>query len=482
MKNTELLNQSDVAHEFAGLNLGDPRRSRRVRLICAAWSKSPSSSLPKAMHSEAALEGAYRLLNNDRVDGVAVSRPHIKASWARAAQASRVLSLEDTTEMRFGGVLEREGLGELAYGGRGFFMHTSLLVSLTDSGVVMPLGVGAYEVMVRDANRVKLPAKQAWKDPNCESHRWQRVSAEVGTSAEEHHVRVTHVGDREADDYAWLESVLARDGSFVVRNVHNRRVQVRTGSGDSQTYLRDLVTNDTPVRATRTVSFEARTLSGGRRRRDPRAKRKTVLEVRASPVVLVRPDKTLAQAKSLAMNIVVVTEPHPPEGEAPIEWQLLTSEPIETEKDVLAVVDAYRARWTIEEFFKALKTGCGYERLQLESLHALHNALAICLPIAWRLLLLRSVSRDEPDSLAENAMPAEHLAALKLIGTSKSNRWGLRLKNVHRLTAQDALHAVARLGGHLKRNGAPGWITIMRGYEVLDQMVELGRLLSERKG
>jgi hypothetical protein len=30
-----------------------------------------------------------------------------------------------------------------------------------------------------------------------------------------------------------------------------------------------------------------------------------------------------------------------------------------------------------------------------------------------------------------------------------------------------ALVAVARLGGHLKRNGDPGWITLGRGYDKL---------------
>jgi IS4 transposase len=39
----------------------------------------------------------------------------------------------------------------------------------------------------------------------------------------------------------------------------------------------------------------------------------------------------------------------------------MTTEAVETAEQVAAVVDAYRARWLIEEFFKALKTGCGFE-------------------------------------------------------------------------------------------------------------------------
>ena len=40
----------------------------------------------------------------------------------------------------------------------------------------------------------------------------------------------------------------------------------------------------------------------------------------------------------------------------PVDWLLLTSEPIDTDEQILEVVDIYRARWLIEEYFSALKT------------------------------------------------------------------------------------------------------------------------------
>jgi hypothetical protein len=62
-------------------------------------------------------------------------------------------------------------------------------------------------------------------------------------------------------------------------------------------------------------------------------------------------------APSLKVNVVTVTERKCPKGEEPIAWHLTTNEPIATAEQVAAVVDAYRARWVVEEFFKALKTG-----------------------------------------------------------------------------------------------------------------------------
>ena len=64
------------------------------------------------------------------------------------------------------------------------------------------------------------------------------------------------------------------------------------------------------------------------------------------------------------------------------------------------MVDAYRARWVIEELFKALKTGCQIEKRQMESYGALRIALALFLPIAVRLLALRDAARSEPDAPA----------------------------------------------------------------------------------
>jgi hypothetical protein len=49
---------------------------------------------------------------------------------------------------------------------------------------------------------------------------------------------------------------------------------------------------------------------------------------------------------------------------------------------------------------KALKTGCAFEKRQLESLPVLLNALAVFIPIAFDLLALRSAARTQPDRSA----------------------------------------------------------------------------------
>jgi hypothetical protein len=130
---------------------------------------------------------------------------------------------------------------------------------------------------------------------------------------------------------------------------------------------------------------------------------------------------------------------------------------------VLSVVDAYRARWRIEEFFKALKTGCAIEKRQ----HALLNALGLFIPIAWTLLRMRVLTRqDHPASEILTPPQVEVLRA------------AAKTPLAAQPSVRAALLAIAALGGHLKHKGEPGWLVLGRGYErllVLEQEWVLAR-------
>ena len=161
--------------------------------------------------------------------------------------------------------------------------------------------------------------------------------------------------------------------------------------------------------------------------------------------------------------MVRVWEANPPDGAAPTEWLLYTSEPIETPEQQLRVVDYYRARWTIEEYFKAIKTGCEFEKKQLQDFEGLSNLLATFAPIAYRLLLLRTEVARGSDTPASNVLSTDELDVLRARG---------RIKLPAKPTVRDAYLAIAALGGHIKYSGNPGWLTLSRGYEKLELLVE----------
>ena len=81
----------------------------------------------------------------------------------------------------------------------------------------------------------------------------------------------------------------------------------------------------------------------------------------------------------------------------PVRWVLLTTLPVDSVEQVELVIDCYRRRWLIEEYFKAIKTGCAYEKRQLESSDTLLNALALFVPLLGVCSQLRYLARETPD-------------------------------------------------------------------------------------
>jgi Transposase Tn5 dimerisation domain len=124
--------------------------------------------------------------------------------------------------------------------------------------------------------------------------------------------------------------------------------------------------------------------------------------------------------------------------------------------------------WFLEDFYKALKTGMGAERLQLEEGHRIFAAVAIMSVVALRLIGLRERVRVSPEAPAE----ASGLSGLELRV--------LRAKLQAPLTTVEevVVLGVGRLGGHLNRkgDGLPGWQTLWQGMTQLRHLVEGYRL------
>jgi hypothetical protein len=258
--------------------------------------------------------------------------------------------------------------------------------------------------------------------------------------------------DQEADDYGVISAMLDASLHFVIRGKTNRNTAENVPADD--------VLARKPAQIFRSVPISSRSKKQATKRQHPeRAHRTVELSVRASTIALKRPYSSPdASREELSINAVHVFEASPPPGETPIEWMLFTTEPIATLKDLEAVVDHYRARWVIEEFFKSLKTGCAFEKRQLGSLNALVRALGIFVPMAWMLLALRTLGRET------NARPATDILSndqIKLLNTLLEHRG--RKPLLTNPTVRDAMLGIAGLGGHIKNNGDPGWHVLGRG-------------------
>ena len=141
-----------------------------------------------------------------------------------------------------------------------------------------------------------------------------------------------------------------------------------------------------------------------------------------------------------------------------MEWLLATTEPIATPEQINRVIDTYRTRWMIEEYFKVLKTGCSIENRQHEKLSTILNILAVSIPVACHLLTLRTMASQSPELSSHTFISPIQRNLLAANFPERADQLG---------TVQGVLAAIARLGGHLKHSGPPGWLVLSRGYRKL---------------
>lgn len=440
------LDQKDIlalAGEFEHSQTGDARRTKRAGAIAAAIAAKPGESLPKAMGTVAAREGAYKLLENPNVGFRGLLEGHLEATGQRAEGVDRVLVAHDTTSAKFS--TKREGLAPILgkNSKHGFYLHGSLGIHLGSARD--PLGLLAAQVWTRTDQVKAMTGK--------EMQRWAR-GVRLAEERLPDGTRGVHLMDREGDSYELFCDVL--DYDFVIRASHDRNCDEGT--------LFELG-RAAAVLAVRTVTLSARKEPKQKKAKaiyPAREQRDATLEIRAVPIEIKRSGCLSGRKdlpKTLNLNLVHVLEVNPPEGATPVEWFLFTNLPIGTVDDVLAIVDFYRARWLIEEFFKALKTGCQYQTLQLETYEALLRALAIYIPVAWLLLRLRYLagerSEEAPASAVLSETQIEVLRACAPIAVPEQP------------TLRQALLAVAALGGHIRNNGEPGWLVLGRGLRDL---------------
>lgn len=440
--------RSGIADEVRDADFGDRRLSRRLEVIAETMSKDPSRSFPEACgDDDSALEATYRFLSNDGVTPAALLEPHFQATIERMAAVPEVLVVHDTTEFTFSG--NREGLGRVQNYLKGFMGHFALAVSA--DGRREALGAIGLLPVFRPWERVTEHWRKRFKSSEKESLRWGKLVDETEERIGERASPI-HVMDREADSYALLSQLLSRRCRFVIRARTDLR---KTTDGIRLTN----VTDELAASATREVRLsERKPVSAQKARRLAyRPARLAKLEIRARIIEIGGPDRARLAPK-LSLNVVHVTEVATPDGQDPVDWMLYTTEPITSAAEVLKIVDHYSGRWVIEEFFKALKTGCAYEKRQLGTKHALLNALAIFVPIAWTLLLLRQQSRREPGAESQSALSDPQVRILRAV---------LKKPLPQHPSARDILMAVAALGGHIKNNGDPGWLVLGRGYQRL---------------
>ena len=319
-------------------------------------------------------------------------------------------------------------------------MHPTLAV--TPDG--LPVGVLDAWLWARDRETFG-DDNRHWPIEAKESRRWlegfERCAELAATLPD---TRLVYVADRECDSHDFMgRADRWSEIDWLIRATHNRCL---AEGGKRWERLAK-----SPVLGEVTFTLPAR---------PGRPSRPVVLTVRANRVTL-RPKG----GEAVTVTARRAREEAPPAGVEPLDWRLLSNRPADTLAQAAELLRWYGSRWSIEVFFRILKTGCRVEALQLSTLERLETALALYLIIAWRIQYLTVLGRATPDLPCDAVLdPAEWQAIYVAIHR--------RPPPVTPPPLAVMLGWIARLGGHLgrKHDGPPGpkalWIGLQRARDL----------------
>lgn len=465
------LNASTWAQKnFKNIDIGDKRRIRRVVNIAECMAISPGKSIPQLFDDVYAIKATYELFKNKQSTPDNLQKGHRALVYEELNKSGVYLLVEDTSALSWSGNAPVNGLGPIGAsteGLQGFLLQSVLAIRwpkdiLDHQNISLEiLGLADQQYLTRLSKRKKLKRKTAREcTDELESKIWERTIERLPSPPKIESIRWVRVCDRGADIYESLIQNIKNNYGFVVRAAQDRQIRLEDGKTSR------LFTSIRELKETGNFSLDLRS-------RLNQPARKVNLSIAFQSVKLnspQRPGFERGKLPSIECTAVRVWEQNSLEGIECIEWILLCDQKITTFEEALICVQQYSCRWVVEDFHKALKTGLGAEKLQLEEAHRLFAAISIMSIVALRLVDIRERFRINPDNSADKS----GLSSLEIKVLEK------RLKRVLK-TVKDVNLAIGRLGGHMNRkgDGMPGLLTLWRGMQRLTELVEGAQLAAE---
>lgn len=446
-----------IEDEFGWCDLGDERLHWRLKQIVQDLAAHPSASLPQACADAAALKATYRFLGHPSVTAAELLLSHQRANLARLRAHPVVLAVQDTTLLDYTAHPATKGLGPLAQrAAQGLCCHTTLAFTPER----LPLGVLQQQVWVRDATTYAQQLEHKRRPiTQKESAKWLRsLEAVNAVAALCSDTLLVCVGDREADVYDLFLTARDPNVHLLVRACRDRGLKPR---GHLKSHL--------------AASPVAGTVWVRRPRQGTQAARQAHLSVRFATVTL-RPPKhrTGEKLASVEVGVIWAREEHPPAGQDPLDWLLLTTLPLTCVEQARECLAWYCVRWQIEVWHKVLKSGCQIEARQLGHADRLERCLALYSVIAWRLLYATMLARTTPTLSCELLL--------------ERAEWQALYCHVHQRPTppaqvpdlQTAVGWIGQLGGHLGRkgDGPPGVTVLWRGLQRLSDITQMYRIMA----
>ena len=492
--NTDKQNEcsSWAAMNFGNNDFNDQRLNRRGVNIAEAIMTHPKNFVSGLYMNASDSEAAYRFLRNEKTSFDSVTETHRNNTYqaimqlgeqAQAAGEKKpvVLLVGDTSEVNFGYKRKIKGAGPIGEHnqGKGFVLHTNLAF---DWNAKQLIGMASALLKNRTArpkqkNGRKISSYQRALIPDRESALW--IDSKKGLKPLLDSVELVCVNDRGADFYEYI-SQLNHDGfSYVIRAAQKDRVVASPENPEQRIHLYEYICSQS-VQGEQTIEVTGQIVKN---KKQPY--RKSPLLIRSGSVLLLPSavaTKSLGKGKQepFKVNFVHIQEDSsrsvdsngkPCEVKEAVEWILLTNRPVSTVEDALEIRNMYQSRWLIEEYFCALKSGCGLEDSQLQSADSLKTLCGFYSVCAVFILSLKYLQNFNPETDVYTIIPKEWIVVLQQKAGSK-----FPIK-----TARDFYIGLAKLGGYLNRknDAPPGWKRIWNGFSGFLPLVEGYKLAME---
>ena len=447
-----------AAQELKQADLGDQRRNKRLIRIVEDLAQQPTSSVPQACGSIAATSAAYDFWSSPYFQPSDIRFSHIASTIERIKQNDIVLAIQDTTSIDLTDHPGTSGTGYLDHRkSLGLKVHSTF--AATTDGI--PLGIINQQVWAREPENLGIAKKRRQRETQeKESQRWlDSLSTTQKLIPKE--VIVVTMGDSEADIFDLFSLERPENSHLLIRGTHNRKVD------HSAKYLHLAIRETKPCG---TLTVEVKRNPEGSARTAKLTIRFATFEVQV-PLHHIR----RSQLKPVKLQMILAEEENALLGVKPISWLLLTTLEINDFDTATRCVCWYTYRWLIERYHYTLKSGCGIEKLQLETARRIDMALATYSIVAWRLLWLTYEARFQPNMPCDTVLETEEWQSL----CATINQNPIPPKKPPSL--REAVRMIAILGGFLGRkgDGEPGVKTIWRGLQRLHDITATWKLLHQ---
>ncbi len=394
-------------HEFGGTELGDERLSKRLVDSVRVQAEMPGETFCGAAQGNGALvKGYYRLIDKPDDSAVtmnAILAPHRERTVQRMMAQQTVLCIQDGTDLNYNSLTQCEGLGVIGTNqtsaqSRGLHLHSTFVV--TTEG--LPLGLLGAKCEAPEGQKEapeEEPEKASSRKKPLEERKnfcWiESLRDSNALAAEMPSTRQVCTLDREADFFELFNEPRHPQVELLVRAKHDRRT-------DGQYKLFETLRRS-EVRATLTIRIprqSARPKLSKQKARPHRPERSTQVTLRYQEIELLPPSEHKDKAP-VKLWVVHLREETPPAGETPLEWFLLTTVAVTSNRMAEQCIRWYRLRWRVEDWHRVLKSGCGTEKLAYRTAERLKRGIAINMVIAWRIMLMTLLGRECPELPAE---------------------------------------------------------------------------------